>query len=84
MANNIKNKSIMKFTNNAFIASLYADLLKYGRVKVTGLGVFQLKKVKSRGGYDMQTQKKITLPEHTRISFKPTLSLKNIASQWKK
>ena len=52
---NIKSGSILKFNDSQFVSTLSNDLVKFGRVKVAGLGVFVLKKMKGRKGFNIGT-----------------------------
>lgn len=52
-------------------------LVKYGKIKVVGLGIFQLRKVPSRLGRNPQTGEIMTIPEYTKIKFFPTKSLRD-------
>lgn len=51
-------------------------LLKYDKIKIVGLGVFENKIVPARFGRNPSTGKIVKFPKFIRIKFKPTKSLK--------
>lgn len=69
-------KHIIKKIDETFIY-IFPRLLKTLKsIKVTNLGIFKLVKIKARKSHDPQGRK-ITIPAHTRIVFRPTKKLKN-------
>lgn len=66
----------MGFKNNEFVDQLQSLLMSTGKVKVAGLGIFEIRNIKERLGYDMRTKERITIKSHNKISFRPTQKLK--------
>jgi nucleoid DNA-binding protein len=70
---NTKQRVIMSFKNDSFTEQLFALLLERGKVKVGGLGVFEIKRVASRKGWNVGGGGgEIIIPAHNRIAFRPT------------
>lgn len=59
-----------------FVDSLIKDLLLWGNVKVTHLGVFKLKKTTQQTRYIPATGKLGIVKGRVRITFKPALAVK--------
>lgn len=74
---NIKQKVIMRFKNDEFVDQLQTLLMSTGKVKVGGLGIFEIKGIKERLGYDMRSGKRITIKAHNKVSFRPTQKLRD-------
>lgn len=74
----------MKFKTQDFSITLVDDLLKYGRVKVTGLGIFSLKRMKGRNGYSIGSNSMVEYPEYVKVVFSPTLLFKEKVQVWNK
>lgn len=81
---NIKQKAILghyvdKETGKKYtsIDDILRTLGTTGQIKVPDLGIFQIKNVKARLGYNIATGRKITVPAHNKIVFRPTQSLKD-------
>lgn len=51
-------------------------LMKYGRVKIGKFGVFELREIKARNGWDPIRKEKKHVPEYTKVAFKPLKNLK--------
>lgn len=81
---NIKQKVILKFKDDAFVNKLTELLNKTGKVKVGGLGIFEIREVKERKGYGIGTDgsKPITIPAHKKIAFRPTKKLKELIQNY--
>ena len=78
---NKKQKVTMRFKNDAFVTQLSDLLMKAGKVKIVGLGIFEIKKVAAREGYSVANGERITIKEHNKVTFRPTVKLKeNIQS----
>lgn len=73
---NKKQRVILKFHDDNFIEQLEKLLLLTGKVKVTGLGVFEIRHINARQSYNISNGKSIIIPRHNRIMFKPTKLLK--------
>ncbi len=77
MANLKKHKVILRFKNDDFIAQLEKLLLETGAVKVTNLGIFEIRCFKGKEGYNVHTKKIENFPAWNKVVFKPTKSLKD-------
>jgi len=73
---NIKHKSIIKLKDKQFFVLLEQELIKHGMVKVTGLGVFKLMKMKSHTRYIPGSKKVGITKAYVKIVFIPTKTLK--------
>jgi len=51
-------------------------LVKHGKVKVVGLGIFETRKIPARRGRNPQTSKIVMIPSYLKIKFRPTKALK--------
>lgn len=52
-------------------------LKKHGKIKVVGLGIFELKKVKKRRGRNPATGDIMDMPAYQKIKYHPTAALKS-------
>lgn len=81
---NKPQKSILKFKEKDFLNHIYNDLNKYGSVKIVGLGIFYLRKIPSRMGYNPKKREKKVVPAYTKIKFRVSKTFKSkiIDKQW--
>lgn len=79
---NKKQKVILKFKDDAFVNQLGELLLKSGKVKVNGLGIFEIKKVARREGHSIKTGERIVVPEHNKVAFRPTKKLREVIQDY--
>lgn len=79
---NKKQKVVIKFKDDAFVKQLSSLLLKTGKVKVVGLGIFEVRAVVEREGYDVNSTKRITFPAFNKIGFRPTKALKDLMQEY--
>lgn len=75
MANN-KQNSIIKLKDKTFFQLLTTELIKHGRVKITGLGIFKLKVMKEHSRYVPGNKRVNKIKKHTKLTFTPTRALK--------
>lgn len=73
---NTKQRVILKFKDDQFVERLEHLLLQAGKVKVTGLGIFEVRKVAEREGYNVGTGERITIPAHNKVVFRPAKGLR--------
>lgn len=66
-----KEKIILKLEDESFIHQLIDLLKRTGRVRVTNLGIFEIKNLKARQGFNVYKRKIITIPKRNKIVFKP-------------
>lgn len=81
---NKKNKVILRLGNDDFIVQLEKLLLQTGSVKVTGLGIFEIRQFKAKQFYNIYKSKMDKLPDMNKLVFKPTLSLKKSIQKYGK
>lgn len=62
----------------AIRVELKRGLVKHGKVKVIGLGIFETREIPSRRGRNPQSGKIMMIPAYTKIKFRPTKSLKEM------
>lgn len=79
---NKKQKSITK-VDKAFIDFIFSKLLKHGSLKIIGLGIFKLQKMKARKGFNPYSKESVKFPAYIKISFSPTKKLKLAIQKWK-
>lgn len=77
MMSNTKQRVILKFKDDAFVEQLEKLLLSSGKVKVGGLGIFEIREVKAREGYNVGSGDRITIPAHKKVVFRPTKKLRD-------
>lgn len=59
---------------------IQSGLLRHGKVKVVGLGIFEIKKIKSRMGRNPATGDVVMMPSYKKVKFRPTAALKEKVS----
>ncbi len=70
------------FNQKNFIDMVLSELFAYGQVKVTGLGVFSLKKMRAKKGFNPGSGEYQNFPAYGKIVFAPTKELKESISLW--
>lgn len=71
---NTSQSSIVKIPE-VFLAEIRAAIIQTGKVKVTGLGIFETRRIAGHPGRHPVTGQIVDFPPHTRIKFRPTSSL---------
>ena len=74
---NIKQPAIVSLSQE-IRADIESGLLKYGKVKVVGLGIFETRKIPARPGRNPKTGEIMRIHAYTKIKFRPTKQLKSI------
>jgi len=72
---NVPQKEIVQLPKE-ILAEIRKAIIEKGKVKITGLGIFETRQVKARRGRNPRTGAEIKIPAYTKIKFKPTASLK--------
>ena len=82
---NKSQKSIVRLSPHpALVKQLSQQLIKHGSLKITGFGIFKLKRTKgSKRALNPYSQKFQSFPPKTKIVFKPIKSLKEEIQKWK-
>lgn len=81
---NEKQKSIIKLgPHPKLVKQLQSQILKYGGLKIVGFGIFKLKRMKPRIGFDPNKKQRVKFPAYTKITFTPTKTLKDKIQIWK-
>jgi len=82
---NIKQKSIIKLTPHpTLVEELQKQIIKNGGLKITGFGMFKLKRTKgSKNALNPYSQKRQKFSPKTKVSFKPVKSFKEKMQKWK-
>jgi len=75
---NKKQKAVLKLKHEEFVDRLSETLVIFGKVKVVGMGIFEVKHVAAREGYNVNDKKRIVISAHKKVSFRPTKSLRDI------
>jgi len=79
---NIKQKVVLKFKDDSFVTQLMSLLMRTGKVKIVGLGIFELKRIAEREGYSVNDGKRIKISAHNKIAFRPTKKLKDSIQEY--
>lgn len=64
------NKSIVRYVVESFLNELRQGIAEGKRVELRGFGVFEVRKVRSRRGRNMQTGEEVSIPEREKVVFK--------------
>jgi nucleoid DNA-binding protein len=72
---NKKQKSIVKLPQDIRV-EVRKGLMKYGKVKVVGLGIFETKQIPSRRGRNPKNGEIVMIPSYWKVKFRPTKQLK--------
>lgn len=73
---NIKQKKIINLPDE-IRDSIKTGLIRHGKVKVIGLGIFERRKVPARRGRHPQTGEIVMIRSYHKLKFRPTQSLKD-------
>lgn len=55
---------------------IQSGLFRYGKVKVVGLGIFEVKTIEARRGRNPASGEIMLMPAYKKVKFKPTAALK--------
>ena len=72
------------FKDDTFVDQLTSLLLKTGKVKVGGLGIFEIREVVEREGYSVKDGTRITVPAYKKVVFRPTVKFKELVQSYGK
>lgn len=75
---NHKQSTIIRIKEKSFEKAFYRLLKNRGRVKVTGIGIFQVKKMKARKNQISLTGERVDRPAYKKITFRATKALKDL------
>lgn len=79
---NKPQKAILHIKAPEFFDEFYKMLRATGKVKIVGLGIFEVREIAARKGVNPKTQESLLIPKHNRIRFRPTYQLREHI-QWK-
>lgn len=79
-----KQKVIMKLKNDDFIQKLGDLLFQTGKVKVTGFGIFEIRYIAAREGYDVYNKKMIRIKARNKLVFRASANFKKIIQNYGK
>jgi nucleoid DNA-binding protein len=77
---NLKQKKIVRI-ENPLRNEIRKGLIRFGKVKVVGLGIFETKRIKRRPGRHPQTGKIVMMPSYLKLKFRPAKALKEAVCQ---
>lgn len=82
---NTKQRSIVRLAPHPdLIDTLIKQIVMRGGLKIIGLGVFKLQRMKAiKNGFNPYTVKKQSFPAYTKITFTPSKALKDKIQKWK-
>lgn len=72
---NKKQKKIVNLPKD-LRTQVQKGLVRHGKVKVVGLGIFETKEIPSRPGRNPQSGEIVQIPAYKKIKFRPTKALK--------
>lgn len=72
---NVAQKKIINLPKE-YRSEIQRGLLDFGKVKVVGLGIFEVKSIRSRRGRNPATGEIVNMPPYKKIKFRPTAALK--------
>lgn len=79
-----KQKMILKLKNDDFIHKLVDLLMQTGKVKITGLGIFEIKNIPAREGYGVFEKKMIKIKAHNKLAFRVSASIRKSIQKYVK
>ncbi len=82
MANKTQ-KAIINLKDRTIIDVFKKNLLSYGGFKLVGFGIFSLKRMKPKEGFNPFTKESETFESNVKLSFSPTKKLKDEIQVWK-
>ncbi len=72
----VKQKAILNFKNRSIIEFIKSEIIQHRKLKVTGFGIFEVKKMKASERHNPYTGKTEHFPEYYKITFTPTKEFK--------
>jgi len=72
---NTKQKLILKIDCNLRDA-IFAGLKTHGKIKITGLGVLEIRRMKAKKRFDLKSRVMTDMKSYNRVKFIPTKQLK--------
>jgi nucleoid DNA-binding protein len=72
---NVKQKKIVSLPTD-LRSKIQKGLVRHGKVKVVGLGIFETREIPARPGRNPQSGMIVMIPSYLKIKFRPTKSLK--------
>ena len=80
-----QRKKISQRAAEAFLRSFFDAIIQNvtiaKMVKIKGLGIFKLIEVQDRESIDVTTGERIVIPGHSKLSFSPDISLRNLINK---
>ena len=73
---NTKQKLVLRLPEELRDA-IRRGIVRYGKVKVIGLGIFETRRINARPGRNPKTGEIVKIPAYTKIKFRATQSLKD-------
>jgi len=82
---NKRQKAIIKLTPHpTLVEQLIKQIIKFGGLKITGFGMFKLKRTNgSKNALNPYTQKRQKFLPKTKVSFRPVKSFNKQIQKWK-
>lgn len=79
---NTPQKAIMRFKEGDDFIQKFRTGLSSGKLKVERIGIFEVRKVAEREGVNIADGKRITIPAHKKIVFRPTKKLRDLSQTY--
>lgn len=79
-------KAIIKLTPHPILVEdLIERIVRHGGLKITGFGIFKLKKTKgTKNGYNLYTKKRDKFSPRVKVTFRPVKKFKTAIQKWHK
>ena len=79
---NKHQKAIMKLKSQELLDQIEDVLVHTGKVKISGLGIFEIRQMKAREGYGVYEKKMIKIRAHNKLIFRASSSLRKAIQKY--
>lgn len=79
---NQPQRSILKFKDDIFIKQFEESLLATGKLKVQGLGIFDIRKIKAHMGMNMATGEMQKVRAYNKLGFRVSKKLREAIQKY--
>ena len=80
---NKKQRAILRFKERDFIDQFLNTIIQTGKIKITGFGIFVIRRVKDRKTFNVgKGDGLITVKSHNKLGFLPSKKLKEIIQKY--
>lgn len=75
-------KDVAKIENKGFAHLFLSELLNVGKIKFIGVGIFSLKRMPARKGFNPATKQYEYFPSYVKVVFTPDYNFKEQIQLW--